>query len=129
MTETLVLDSRIFSCACGLDFSGPALLMHRLAGCEELEERIGHYRGMRLPAWTLSAACRKPGAALLLHFFPEEGKTVAQEVRASLVALEMCASCPVRMECFEWGRKEEFGVFGGTVPKQREERSWQTAMA
>jgi hypothetical protein len=36
-------------------------------------------------------------------------------------AQAICNLCPVRMYCLEWGltRHEEFGVWGGTTPRQR----------
>lgn len=43
------------------------------------------------PAWHAQAGCRSMDAAV---FFPERGQSVA-------FAREVCAACPVRLECLE----------------------------
>jgi len=34
-------------------------------------------------------------------------------------AKALCARCPVRKECLEYGLGEEFGIWGGTRPPER----------
>jgi transcriptional regulator of acetoin/glycerol metabolism len=45
-------------------------------------------------------------------FFSEKAEDVAQ-------AKEACGFCPVRAECAELGKDEEFGVWGGMTPEDR----------
>ena len=46
-------------------------------------------------------------------FFPSPGQP-AREARA------VCATCPVKAECYEAGRSEYYGVWGGTTRKERQ---------
>jgi len=34
-------------------------------------------------------------------------------------AKKLCAGCPIQTECQEWGRTEEYGVWGGTSARDR----------
>lgn len=61
------------------------------------------------PEWMDHAACRGMGPAL---FFPQRGETQQQ-------ALQVCAECPVRVECGVAGRDERFGLWGGETGKGR----------
>lgn len=61
------------------------------------------------PAWHAGAACRGHGPEL---WFPANGEPTAE-------ALELCRRCPVRAECFEAGRGERYGVWGGTGEAER----------
>lgn len=75
---------------------------------------------MPVPAtdWTRHAACRNEDPEL---FFPvtEEGPE-ASRVR---VALRVCASCPVRVECrnYALGSDMRYGIWGGLTERQRAE--------
>lgn len=51
-------------------------------------------------------------------FFPERGVNynTIREIK------KLCKKCPVRVECFEVAMAQEndnFGIFGGTTPKER----------
>jgi WhiB family redox-sensing transcriptional regulator len=47
-------------------------------------------------------------------FMPERGarRDVQQAVKA-------CATCPVRLECLEYGRYERYGIWGGLSGQER----------
>jgi len=38
---------------------------------------------------------------------------------AENTAREICMRCPVIAQCLRVGLREEFGIWGGTTPKQR----------
>lgn len=64
------------------------------------------------PAWHARAACRgmDPDA-----FFPARGESVS-------AALDVCAGCPVRAECFDFAMAQEsslHGVWAGTTGRRR----------
>jgi WhiB family redox-sensing transcriptional regulator len=61
--------------------------------------------------WTDQANCKGVDTNL---FFAERGGVV--DINA---AKAVCADCPVRAECLEAGRREEFGVWGGLSRRQR----------
>ena len=63
--------------------------------------------------WQERAACRGMEPSL---FFPEDnprGHLMAPEARA------ICAKCPVRSDCLEYGLREKDGVWGGLSYQQR----------
>jgi len=64
------------------------------------------------PAWQSDAACRGLGPAL---FFPELG----HDRDVPKMAKAICADCPVRSECLEYGIHERFGIWGGLAIKER----------
>jgi len=43
------------------------------------------------------------------------------------LAKMICAECPVRLECLQFGESEEFGVFGGLTPGERRSHKIQRA--
>jgi WhiB family redox-sensing transcriptional regulator len=45
-------------------------------------------------------------------FFSEDAAGIRQ-------AKKICNTCPVRSECFKYGKSEEFGIFGGLTPAER----------
>ena len=45
-------------------------------------------------------------------FFSEDAAGIRQ-------AKNICATCPVRSKCFEYGGSQEFGIFGGLTPAER----------
>lgn len=53
--------------------------------------------------WKLSAACRGERAEV---FFEERFYDLARSI---------CGGCPVRRTCYEVGRRQEFGVWGGVT--------------
>lgn len=60
-------------------------------------------------AWMGDAACIDADPDL---FFPVLGGSTS-------FAKEICATCPVREECFEAGQDELYGVWGGTSVEER----------
>ena len=60
-------------------------------------------------AWMSDAACT--GLATRM-FFPERGED-------SRTARAVCAGCPVRVECADYGYDEHFGIWGGLSERQR----------
>jgi len=65
------------------------------------------------PKWQQSAACR--GKTEM--FFPDRTAT-HQDVRD---AKRICAACPVRAECREYGLTSRWGIWGGLDEKERRE--------
>jgi WhiB family redox-sensing transcriptional regulator len=67
------------------------------------------------PAWHADAACRGIGPEL---FYAENDRLKAKEAKA------LCATCPVRIECRDWGveKIEHFGIWGGMTARQRSKR-------
>lgn len=65
---------------------------------------------LRSPFIGALAACKHEEADL---FFAEDELTQAR-------AKSICAACPIREMCLDWGvRAEEFGIFGGMTAKER----------
>lgn len=62
-------------------------------------------------SWQVHAKCLEADPDL---FYPERG-------RSSRAAKEVCSQCPVRAECLRYalGNREQFGVWGGTVERER----------
>lgn len=61
------------------------------------------------PEWMQDAACRGVDPEL---FFPPQGGSVA-------APKAVCTECPVRVECFDYGASERFGVWGGATERER----------
>lgn len=78
--------------------------------------------GRGVESWRDLAACvhEDPGM-----FFPStaavEGYGYGTYARATEAVL-VCGRCPVAGECLEWAleTKQEFGIWGGLTPKQRQ---------
>ena len=41
-------------------------------------------------------------------------------------AKALCARCPVRRECLEYGIDEDYGIWGGSLPSERKETGMAT---
>lgn len=72
--------------------------------------------------WDQDAACKDTDPEV---FFPEDlpsrnraDKLYQQQV--TLTALATCGRCPVRELCLDFGLDEEWGIWGGTLPSQRQ---------
>jgi hypothetical protein len=54
-------------------------------------------------------------------FFPDDFFTKDMKQRATRTAQQLCATCPVRLACFEYATiaEEPFGVWAGTLPSER----------
>jgi hypothetical protein len=46
----------------------------------------------------------------------------SDEPRDIRAAKNVCATCPVRLECFKYGETEEYGIYGGLTPSERRSR-------
>lgn len=74
-------------------------------------------------SWQNRASCDEGNGANLAEFYPGsahvQGEAVAQAEAET--ARRYCARCPVRRDCLITAlhRKETYGVWGGTTPKQR----------
>jgi WhiB family transcriptional regulator, redox-sensing transcriptional regulator len=69
------------------------------------------------PPWHAEAACRGRDPE---RWFPEKRKTLAEEIRAALPAKRICAGCPVLTECLATAFENDFGIWGGSTPAERE---------
>ena len=70
------------------------------------------------PAWQLRAACLGVGADV---FFIERGGGAQKQ---AAMAKAVCAACPVRAECLEYGLslpepERHYGIWGGLTEKER----------
>jgi WhiB family redox-sensing transcriptional regulator len=97
----------------------------RCAGCTTAESaRKRQWRENRQPpvltllpggrddSWRDRAACIDTDQRM---FFPAQGD-------ANTRARQMCAGCPVRVPCLDYAvdNHEEFGIWGGTTPRERQ---------
>lgn len=89
---------------------------------------ISLYNLLSKENWQEQATCAQTDVEL---FFPDT-------MQAAGPALALCAECPVREECIEYGDAVEagtldwrclFGVLGGETPKQRAARRKKAAAA
>ena len=68
--------------------------------------------------WQDAAACK--GEDLLLFFGPDGERQPEREIRERK-AKQVCASCPVRIECLNYAvaRPEKYGTWGGLNEDER----------
>lgn len=74
--------------------------------------------------WRRDGACSDDEDLFLgpVFYVHDQGEAQEQGLADALQrARETCASCPVNAECLEWAltKPEEYGVWGGTTPRQR----------
>lgn len=81
----------------------------------------GYANDDRPTAWMARAACADADLSL---FFPEQ-KRGYHAISVVQAALAVCAGCPVRPECLEYGLSERFGVWGGTTEGKRRHIRYQ----
>lgn len=62
------------------------------------------------PAWQDHAACHNRGNT---HFYLSIGQSARR-------ALALCANCPVRVDCLEYGLHDQHGIWGGLTPNERQ---------
>lgn len=69
-------------------------------------------------SWQQDAACRELPVEM---FVGPEGETPTQRRRREAAAVEICASCPVRVDCLNHAleQPEWYGVWGGTTESER----------
>jgi len=61
-------------------------------------------------SWMDEAACRNhPDPDL---WYPDTAALYTPRIRE---AQQICASCPVKAECYDFGRDEKYGIFGGVL--------------
>lgn len=71
---------------------------------------------LEVPDWTRDALCAEIGVDA---FFAEgQGDQIVRRAKAA------CGGCPVINDCLEWAltfepEQDQYGVFGGTVPRER----------
>lgn len=69
------------------------------------------------PLWWEQAACQEHPE---LSWFPDEdGPRTPEAAAMSAKARGVCQSCPVRVDCLEYGMEQRFGIWGGLGPSQR----------
>ncbi|HEY0935950.1 MAG TPA: WhiB family transcriptional regulator [Trebonia sp.] len=68
--------------------------------------------------WQDAAACR--GEDLMLFFGPDGERQPERDIRERK-AKQVCASCPVRMDCLNYAvaRPEKYGTWGGLNEDER----------
>lgn len=71
------------------------------------------------PEWMSDAACREHPE---VNWFPTRGDALD-------VARAICAGCLVRSECAAYGRREQFGIWGGLSINDRKGRRPKRAAA
>jgi hypothetical protein len=85
------------------------------AACRGRKNRCGCTKAMRKAKFTCTT--KEPDD----QFYPEQSSTnrgkAVEIVENQTKAL--CARCPVRKECLELGWDDEWGVWGGTLPRER----------
>jgi WhiB family redox-sensing transcriptional regulator len=82
--------------------------------------RFGDGRGRPHEDWVVQGACRRPGVDLS-DFHPDpQNKPKAATLRAKNV----CAPCPVKDPCREYGDvvSRDWGIWGGLTPGERRAR-------
>lgn len=92
----------------------PVTIDVRVASVTAIDEaRVRLRVSVEDESWRADAACRDAPPGL---FFagPHENDVAAR-------AREVCASCPVRLECLEFAltHDERFGIWGGTSERER----------
>lgn len=60
-------------------------------------------------SWRDQAACKGKPTSM---FFPD-GRNQKEQERLNEEAKAVCRTCPVIVECYQAGRTERFGVWGG----------------
>jgi len=80
---------------------------------EPRQRHIGEERDFEETEWTEEAACAGHPTEV---FFVDVGKSSNIPI-----AKAICRSCPVQKECLDYAlrQKEEFGVWGGATPAER----------
>ena len=67
-------------------------------------------------SWRMRGLCHGRGDV----FFPDRTSHYRTYLmRTDRVAKALCARCPVREDCLRAGLKEEYGIWGGSMPWER----------
>ncbi len=71
-------------------------------------------------AWREHAACAKLAKSVFFDYNDIHLKAVERREQKKL-AMDTCAGCPVRSECYEFAVKnyEPYGIWAGTIPDER----------
>ena len=64
--------------------------------------------------WMSDGLCLQIGWDM---FFPPDDSPVKRQLYKQ--AKEICSKCEVLLQCREYGKDEDYGVWGGTTPKER----------
>jgi transcription factor WhiB len=77
-------------------------------------------------AWMVDALCRTKAQrmdypSIDAQFFPDRNSAnrSISLLHPEKVAKALCVRCPVRKRCLEYGRDENYGIWGGTLPRER----------
>lgn len=70
-------------------------------------------------SWQQHAACAGKDPELWYASAPKAGALTPAQREAKRLALDTCAACPVRAECADAGRDEDYGIWGGLTPADR----------
>lgn len=68
------------------------------------------------PEWHQRAACRGTGTAI---FYPERGSNTTA---SSAIVHGLCDGCSVRSECQTAGIEDDYGMWGGLTPRERQQQ-------
>jgi Transcription factor WhiB len=72
--------------------------------------------------WAERALCLSEEADFFPHFEPTTHsllRDIERQREKAVEALNICERCPVKDECYEEHKHEQYGIWGGTVPAQR----------
>lgn len=70
-------------------------------------------------SWRAQGLCGRHDIHKDIFFPPLRGSRSAPESHYYTIAKMVCAQCPVKEQCSRDGEGQEFGVWGGTTPKER----------
>lgn len=68
-------------------------------------------------SWMQEAACAGMGS--WLFFGPDASEEDSRTKQDIQQAKRICAQCPVRKECYQEGRYEMYGIWGGLTGNER----------
>lgn len=88
-----------------------------MIGVERLRTRLAADLG-----WQEHAACAGTPTELWFPGRVGKGMTADESIRLRDKAASICAGCPVRAECDEFGKGERYGTWGGLTVRQRQQR-------
>lgn len=72
--------------------------------------------------WLTKAQCRTLGLEAADLWFPSyrSGQTAAKfRQRVEEWPKEVCAGCPVKAECRDYGKDDQYGIYGGIAEGER----------
>lgn len=104
-------------------------IRERLDRLSEHELKMYNDRKARMyrdRAWMVDALCRTKARimdypSIDAMFFPDRNSANRSItlLHAERAAKALCVRCPVRRKCLEYGKNENDGIWGGTLPRER----------